>query len=36
MGLTQAQWIAIALAVAGAGWLLTRRPVPAAIRERPA
>jgi phosphatidylglycerol---prolipoprotein diacylglyceryl transferase len=36
MGLTQAQWIAIGLAVGGAGWLLTRRPVPAAIRERPA
>jgi phosphatidylglycerol:prolipoprotein diacylglycerol transferase len=36
MGLTQAQWIAIVLALGGAGWLLLHRPVPARVRERTA
>jgi phosphatidylglycerol:prolipoprotein diacylglycerol transferase len=36
MGLTQAQWIAIVLAIGGAGWLIMHRPLPAPVRERPA
>ena len=36
MGLTQAQWIAIGLAVGAGAWLLTNRPVAAAVRERAA
>ena len=34
MGLTQAQWIAIVLAIGGAGWLIMHRPLPAPVRER--
>lgn len=36
MGLTQAQWIAIVLAIGGAGWLIMHRPLPAPARERAA
>lgn len=36
MGLTQAQWIAIVLAIGGAGWLIMHRPLLAPARERPA
>ena len=36
MGLTQAQWIAIVLAIGGAGWLILHRPLPMPVRERPA
>jgi phosphatidylglycerol:prolipoprotein diacylglycerol transferase len=36
MGLTQAQWIAIVLAIGGAGWLIMHRPLPTPVRERPA